>query len=124
MPVPSKLTRDVLERILKDHRSVRAFEKMFNLLPDAESGTESTQFESALAISKGQQALDALAVKKKHGQFFDTTSQAASAVNTPDAITFNNTQIAVGVNLDGVTTSRMVVDKTGDYKLNCRIEVR
>lgn len=52
--------------------------------------------------------------RARYGQFFDTTTQIAAAINTPYAITFNNTDVSNGVYL-GSLTSRVYVDEPNIY---------
>ena len=49
-----------------------------------------------------------------YGAFFDTTTQTAAAINTPQAVTFNNTQFGNQMYL-GSPTSRVYVDMPGVY---------
>ena len=50
----------------------------------------------------------------RYGTFYDTTDQTAASINTPYAITFNNTDLSEGVFL-GTPTSRIYVDRPGAY---------
>jgi hypothetical protein len=50
----------------------------------------------------------------RYGVFYDTTTQTAAAINTAYAITFNTTDIALGVSR-GTPTSRITVDREGIY---------
>lgn len=52
--------------------------------------------------------------RARYGQFFDTTTQIAAVINTPYAITFNNTDVSNGVYL-GSPTSRVYVDEPNIY---------
>jgi hypothetical protein len=51
---------------------------------------------------------------KRHGVFFDTTTQTAAVINTAYPITFNTTDITDGVYI-GTPTSRIYVDRIGTY---------
>lgn len=52
---------------------------------------------------------------KYYGVFTDTTNQAAGAAYTPQAVTFNTTEISNGVVI-GSPTSRIVVPQSGLYQ--------
>jgi len=57
-----------------------------------------------------------------YGAFVDTGNQVAAAVNTPQAVTFNTTQISRGVAI-GSPTSRIVVTKQGVYDFQFSLQV-
>ena len=126
--VPS---RDALKRVFKDHQVVIAIEQLFRLsqtdlepineiITEILASIEDVQIESGEGIARAQQALDALFRNKNHGVFYDTTDQAAAAINTAKAITFNSTQISNGVSVSG---SQVSVAKTGTYKVEVRIQL-
>ena len=52
--------------------------------------------------------------RARYGQFFDTTTQTAAAINTAYGITFNTTDISDGVYV-GSPTSRIYVDEPSIY---------
>ena len=54
--------------------------------------------------------------RKRYGTFYDTTTQTAAAINTAYAMTFNATDLTVGVYL-GSPTSRVYVDTEGVYNI-------
>jgi hypothetical protein len=60
--------------------------------------------------------------RARYGQFYDTTTQAAGAINTPQAITFNTTDISNGAFL-GTPTSRVIVDTEGVYNFLFSIQL-
>ena len=60
--------------------------------------------------------------RARFGQFYDTTVQAAGAINTPQAITFNTTDVSNGVFL-GTPTSRIIVDTEGVYNFLFSIQL-
>lgn len=51
-----------------------------------------------------------------YGVFYDTTSQTAAAINTAYAMTFNTTDLSVGVTI-GTPTSRIYVDRSNVYNI-------
>jgi hypothetical protein len=94
----------------------------------------------AIAEAKGTQALDAISTltqavellalappprefkRARYGQFLDTTTQAAGAINTPTAITYNTTDVSNGVYL-GAPNSRVYVDTPGIYNFIFSIQL-
>ena len=59
--------------------------------------------------------------RARYGQFYDTTTQVAAAINTATEITFNTTDISNGVALS--TTSRVMVDTEGIYDFQVSIQI-
>jgi hypothetical protein len=59
--------------------------------------------------------------RARYGQFFDTTTQAATVINTATAVTFNTTDISLGVFI-GSPTSRIVVDTEGVYNFQVSMQ--
>ena len=60
--------------------------------------------------------------RTRYGQFYDTTTQVAAAINTATAITFNTTDLSKGVTI-GSPTSRVVVDSEGVYNFQTSIQL-
>jgi hypothetical protein len=60
--------------------------------------------------------------RARYGQFYDTTTQVAGAINTPQAITFNTTDVTRGVFL-GTPSSRVTVDTEGVYNFLFSIQL-
>lgn len=60
--------------------------------------------------------------RARYGQFYDTTTQIAGAINTPQEITFNTTDVSRGVFL-GSPTSRVYVDTEGVYNFLFSIQL-
>jgi len=102
--------------------------------------TQETSVTVALAESKANQAL-ALVDKlnkaveglqmtppprefkrSRYGSFYDTTTQAATVINTAKAITFNTTDLSNGVFI-GTTTSRIIVDTEGIYNFDTSFQL-
>ena len=52
----------------------------------------------------------------RYGSFYDTTTQTAAAINTAYAMTFNTTDLSVGVTR-GTPTSRIYVDRPDVYNI-------
>lgn len=124
MADPKPLTRSILERVLnKDQRSIRAFEKMFDLIPSELASIQGTQIEAGIGIARAQQAIDMLLEDKDFGAFFSTSSQVASTINTPTLVTFNSTEDSHGIEIDSGVTSRIVVRRSGIYKLEFGVQL-
>ena len=60
--------------------------------------------------------------RARYGQFYDTTTQIAGAINTPQAVTFNTTDVSQGVFL-GTPTSRVYVDTPNIYNFLFSIQL-
>lgn len=60
--------------------------------------------------------------RARYGQFYDTNIQIASAINTPQAITFNTTDVTRGVFI-GTPSSRVYVDTEGVYNFLYSIQL-
>jgi hypothetical protein len=100
---------------------------------------QETSVGIALAENKANQALALLAQlatavdglqmvppprefkRARYGQFFDTTTQVATVINTATTVTFNTTDISNGVFI-GSPTSRIVVDTEGIYNFQVSMQ--
>ena len=60
--------------------------------------------------------------RARYGSFYDTTTQAATVINTATAITFNTPDLSNGVFL-GSPTSRIVVDTEGVYNFALSFQI-
>ena len=60
--------------------------------------------------------------RARYGAFYDTTTQAATVINTATAITFNTTDLSQGVFI-GTPTSRIVVDTEGLYNFALSFQI-
>lgn len=60
--------------------------------------------------------------RSRYGAFLDTTTQAAGAINTATAITFNTTDLSQGVYL-GTPTSRIYVDTEAVYDFQTSLQL-
>ena len=60
--------------------------------------------------------------RARYGAFYDTTTQAATVINTAKAITFNTTDLSNGVFI-GTPTSRIVVDTEGIYNFALSFQI-
>lgn len=60
--------------------------------------------------------------RARYGSFYDTTTQAATVINTATAITFNSTDLSNGVYL-GAPTSRVYVDTEGVYNFDTSFQL-
>ena len=83
------------------------------------------------AISALTQSVELLALappprefkRSRYGAFYDTTTQAATVINTATLITYNSTQLSQGVYVDSVVTSRVYVDTDGIYNFQTSIQL-
>ena len=83
------------------------------------------------AISALTQSLELLALappprefkRSRYGAFYDTTTQTAGTINTATLITYNTTQLSMGVYVDSVVTSRVYVDTNGIYNFQTSIQL-
>jgi hypothetical protein len=99
-----------------------------NALAQATGVTPPAASESDLAAIQSQ--LQALALTPppkefrapRYGSFYDTTTQTAAAVNTAYAMTFNTTDLSVGVTR-GSPTSRIYVDRANVYDVQFSAQV-
>jgi len=60
--------------------------------------------------------------RTRFGQFYDTTTQVATVINTATAVTFNSTSLSDGVFI-GSPTSHIVVDTEGIYNFDTSFQV-
>ena len=60
--------------------------------------------------------------RSRYGSFYDTTTQAATVINTATAITFNTTDLSNGVFI-GTPTSRIIVDSEGVYNFDSSFQL-
>ena len=60
--------------------------------------------------------------RKRYGSFYDTTTQIAALINTAYPITFNATDMSVGVTL-GTPTSRVYVDTHNVYNIQFSAQI-
>jgi hypothetical protein len=60
--------------------------------------------------------------RSRYGSFYDTTTQAATVINTAKAITFNTTDLSQGVFI-GSPTSRIIVDSEGVYNFDTSFQL-
>jgi hypothetical protein len=60
--------------------------------------------------------------RARYGSFYDTTTQAATVINTAKAITFNTTDLSNGVFI-GSPTSRIIVDSEGIYNFDTSFQL-
>ena len=93
-----------------------------NSLAQAAGVTPPAASESEIAVIQSQ--LQALAltpppkefITPRYGSFYDTTDQTAAVINTAYAMTFNTTDLSVGVTR-GSPTSRIYVDRSNIYNI-------
>ncbi len=121
---------------LADSRAQQALQ----MATEAQQTAQATALDVSALAAKTTQALDNLArltdavellatappprqpKRARYGQFVDTTTQIATAINTPKAITLNTTEVSSGVFL-GTPTSRIYVDEAGIYNFLYSIQI-
>lgn len=93
------------------------------VMPASEAYALSQLFENSKTLEEILLALQALNVapvatpqllRKNYGAFHDSTTQIATLINTAYPVTFNTTDLSVGVTR-GTPTSRIYVDRLGAY---------
>ena len=60
--------------------------------------------------------------QRYYGEFTKTTNQSPAAINTAYALTFDNTEIALGVSI-GTPASRLVISSAGLYSVTLSVQV-
>ena len=58
-----------------------------------------------------------------YGAFYTTATHSATTINTPQAITWENTAYSADVAVDGTTTSRIVFTYKGTYQIDFSCEL-
>lgn len=84
------------------------------------------QANSAASSAYGQDLAPAYTPQiaaKRHGSFYDTTTQTAAVINTAYPVTLNSTTISDGVYI-GTPTSRVYVDRVGTYNFQFSIQLK
>jgi hypothetical protein len=61
-------------------------------------------------------------IRHRYGSFYDTTTQTAAVINTPYAMTFNNTQFSQGITR-GTPTSRIYADTLNIYNIQFSAQI-
>lgn len=119
---PTIPTEKQFSQFLPDQRTIKAFQLLFDYVfqDPTVSETEEIKIEAGIASARAQQALDLILIDKIFGSFFDTTDQAALTINTPVAVTFNNTRLSQGLSVSG---SQINVTKTGKYSLHYTLQL-
>ena len=114
----SQLTRIPASRVpITDTSDGTVTREWYRYLFNIFTLTGSGQANSAASSSFGQDLAPLYTPQledKRHGVFFDTTTQTAAVINTAYPITFNTTDITDGVYI-GTPTSRIYVDRIGTY---------
>jgi hypothetical protein len=115
--------------ILPDSVSTSAYlEAQLNALASATDSAPPAATESSVAAL--QNDIQSLALSPppreyrtpRYGSFYDTTTQTAAAINTAYAMTFNTTDLSLGVTL-GSPTSRVYVDRPNIYNVQFSAQV-
>lgn len=139
MPNPLNITRIPASRVevidprtgLMSRDWYRFFVNLFTLTGEGSNATSIDDLQiapvggDASLASVLQSEIDSLSVAPAHtpqlprhryGSFYDTTDQTAAAINTAYAMTFNTTDLSLGVTC-GTPTSRIYVDTANIYNI-------
>jgi hypothetical protein len=145
MPNPLNITRIPASRVeVIDPRTglmardwYRFFVNLFTLTGEGGNAVSIDELQlgppgdSNLSDHQVQQDLQALAVapavtpqlpRHRYGSFYDTTDQVAPLANTAYAITFNTTDLSLGVTR-GTPTSRIFVDTPNIYNIQFSAQI-
>lgn len=143
MPPPSTyltafgLSRDQFAQFLKNHEQIKQFENLFAEVNGLSSTVYTTMAalegkigELSATIDEQRKAIEGLQSapppkepkRTRYGSFYDTTVQAAAAINTAKEITFNTTDMSYGVYV-GSPASRIYVDTEGVYNFQMSIQL-
>jgi hypothetical protein len=130
-----RLTRDQIAKIVNnDPEAIRAFEDLFRQATadqPAELVTLRADVDGLALDPAGIDALEALSWASRiqdrldrfaYAEILKTADQVAGAINTAEAITWNNATIARGVIL-GSPASRIVVARRGTYKFDLSVQL-
>lgn len=93
----------------------------FNLFNLTGAGQENSAASSAMGADLAP-AYTPQMNEKRHGVFYDTTTQTAAAINTAYPVTINSTSITKGVYI-GDVTSQVFVDRLGTYNFQFSLQL-
>lgn len=125
LSLQSDTVQDALSEIQKQVEALESGsqqEQFFELLKRIEGLEQSPSKDDVLEIIKRLEALESAPLPQTHlkrsgyGTFYDTTTQTAAAINTAYGMTFNTTDLSLGVYV-GSPTSRIYVDRTSIYNI-------
>lgn len=106
---------------------VRSLEQIILQLNSSYGAVSSEDKDEALAWYEGSGFIQGLQGSQTLylpvGAFHDDTTQAAGAINTPTAVTFDSTDVEFGVYIDPVNTSRITVDYGGTYNFQFSAQI-
>jgi hypothetical protein len=130
-----RLTRDQIAKIVdNDPEAIRAFEDLFRQATGdqpAEIIALRAEVDGQALAPDGFDALEALSWCSRiedrlnrfaYAEIIKTADQVAGAINTAEAITWNNAAIAKGISL-GSPASRIVVARAGTYKFDLSVQL-
>ena len=117
---------------IADQKAVQAIDAVNSLSVDSSIGLASVENKANQALALLAQlaaSVDGLQMtppprefkRARFGQFFDTTTQVATVINTATTVTFNTTDISNGIFI-GSPTSRIVVDTEGVYNFQVSMQ--
>lgn len=110
---------------ITDPKSGFATREWYRFFFNAFTALGGGQANSDASSSMGQDLAPAYTpqvIRKRHGVFFDTTTQTAAAINTAYPVTLDSTSISDGVYI-GSPTSRVYVDRVGTYNFQFSLQL-
>lgn len=125
LSLQSDTVQDALSELQKQIQALESGsqqEQFSELLKRIEGLERSPSKDDVLEIIKRLEALESAPLPQTHlkragyGTFYDTTTQTAAAINTAYGMTFNTTDLSLGVYV-GSPTSRIYVDRTSIYNI-------
>ena len=113
-----------------DQKAVEALDAVAQLAQDTAFQADNKAQQALDAISQLSSAVELLATapperefkRSRYGSFYDTTTQTAAVINTATKVTFNTTDLSLGVYI-GSPTSRVYVDTDGIYNFQTSIQL-
>lgn len=125
LSLQSDSVQDALSELQKQIQALESGsqqEQFSELLKRIEGLERSPSKDDVLEIIKRLEALESAPLPQTHlkragyGTFYDTTTHTAAAINTAYGMTFNTTDLSLGVYV-GSPTSRIYVDRTSIYNI-------
>ena len=125
--IAAQAQESAVNAALAESKANQALELIDNLNKAVQSLQMTPTLESIDNLKKAVEGLQMTPPPRefkraRYGSFYDTTTQAATVINTAKAITFNTTDLSNGVYI-GSPTSRIVVDSEGIYNFDTSFQL-
>ena len=125
--IAAQAQESAVNAALAESKANQALELIDNLNKAVQSLQMTPTLESIDNLKKAVEGLQMTPPPRefkraRYGSFYDTTTQAATVINTATAITFNTTDLSNGVYI-GSPTSRIVVDSEGIYNFDTSFQL-